>query len=401
MAGGGGGGGAPGDDKNSMAILWIIAGVFIICAIIWLSFAPQLKQLFIKIRVFELTTLYWFFKLLPFQTEFNEIESNLLFAKNLYPGTLTLSAAEYISTFVGQFYRWPMLLIISLLSYFMYNSNIKTRYKKHYDMKKLGQQERIEWPQINPVIDIDLVAADLDTGPWAMGMTPVTFCKQHKLIEVSVMPQLADTLSKGPKFKATLNQAKTEHVFAQQLGRIWRGPDKMPIHRRALLAAFIARGSRDTKTAQNLITQINRSATGDHTKELDFTGADALWKKHYNSRAVQAIVAAHAYEFTFIMGAFLFARQDGVFATSDFMWLKPRDRSFWYVLNSVGRQTPSCEAAAVHSHFLAEKALGRALSVPMVGEATKALQLALNDIIYLPGEEEREQLLKVVSEAEA
>ena len=69
------------------------------------------------------------------------------------------------------------------------------------------------------------------------------------------------------------------------------------------------------------------------------------------------------------------------------------DRLFWYVLNSAGRQTYFVEAAGVYAHFLVEKSLGRPLSVPYVKEAVKALQLALDDILYVPSEDEKEQLL--------
>ena len=395
-----GGGGAPGDDKNSMAILWIIGGGFLLATIIWWSFNTQLKYFFIKVRLIELTSIYWAVKFLPLQELYDDVAIALDLAQSLTPDNISLSAAEYLSEVVGKVYRWPIMLALTYFAYVMYVKNIKMRYKKHYDMKSLALQERTEWPQINPVLGVDLVAADLDSGPWAMGMAPVMFCRQYNLLGVMVAPQIPGTISKGHKFKATLNRAKAEQVFVQQLGRMWRGADKLPLHRRALLAAFIARGMRDTKSAQNLITQINISATSDASAALDFTGVDELLQKHLPSKPVQAIIASHAYELTMIYACYLFARQDGVFPTSDFIWLKPRDRGFWYVLNSVGRQTPSCEAAAVHAHFLAEKALGRALSVPIIGEAVKALELALNDIIYLPGEEEKEQLLTAASEAE-
>lgn len=396
----GGGGGSPGDDRNSMAILWIIGGTFFLGTVIWWSFAPQLKFFFIKVRLIQLTILYWVLKFLPLQSAFIDVTNALELTRTMTPGNINLTAAEYVSTVVGEIYRWPILIFLVFFAYVMYVKNIKMRYKKHYNMQQLAQQERTEWPQINPVLDLDLVAADIDSGPWAMSTPPVAFCRQHGLLEVAIAPPAAGTINKAPKFKATLNKAKTEHIFAQQLGRMWRGPEQLPLHRKALFAAFIARGMRDTQKAQNLIRQINFSATGDASKELDFTGADELLAKHYESKQVQDIVGAHAYELTLFMAIFLFARQDGVFPTSDFLWLKPRDRSFWYVLNSVGRQTPCCESAAVQAHFLAEKALGRALSVPMIGEATKALELALNDIIYIPGEEEKEQLLKAANEAE-
>ena len=383
-----------GDDKNSMAILWIIAGVFLLGAVIWWSFAPQLKYFFIKLRMVQLFFAYWTFKFLPFKELFYEIESAFELAKNITPNSISLNAAEYLSILVGEIYRWPIMIGLILFAYLMYGRNIKMRYKKRYDMSKLADQEKGEWPQINPVIGVDLVEADLDKGPWAMGITPVMFCRKYQLLDISIAPPSVDTINKGPKFVAALNKAKADHLFAKQIGRLWRGPEKLPLHRRALFAAFIARGMRDTKSAQGLMLQINRSATCDHSKPLDFTGVDELWKKHYNAKDVQKVVKSHAYEFTLFTGLFLFSRQDGVFATSDFLWLKPRDRFFWYVLNSVGRQTPHCEVAGVHAHFLAEKSLGRSLSVPMINEATKALQIALDELIYTPTDEEKEQLLQ-------
>lgn len=385
------------DDKNSMAILWIIGSVFLIAAVIWWSFAPQIKYCFIKLRVAELYAAYWCLKLLPFPQTYAHIKNAVILAHSVTPSTLTLGMAEYLSILMGEVYRWPLSVGLIFFAYLMYGRNIKMKYKKHYDMHKLAEQEKSEWPQINPVLGLNLSQVDLDDGVWAMGMTPIMFCKYYKMLEIKLLPPAIGVVNKAPRFKAQVNQAKAEQVFTRQLGRMWRGPEKLPLHRRALFAAFIARGMRDTKAAQQLIWQINNSATADHSKELDFTGADELWQKYYPSKMVQKLVQAHAYEFTLLIGALLFARQDGVFATSDFLWLKPRDRSCWYVLNSVGRQTPCCEAAGVFAHFLAEKSLGRALTVPMINEAVKALQLALNDVLYVPTEEEQELLLAQVA----
>lgn len=80
------------------------------------------------------------------------------------------------------------------------------------------------------------------------------------------------------------------------------------------------------------------------------------------------------------------ARADGVQASSDFLWLKPIDRRMWYVLNTVGRQTPFVEAAGVFAHWRAEKEMGKRIVVPMVEEATNALELALKEIVYKPDE---------------
>jgi intracellular multiplication protein IcmP len=391
-------GGGQGDDKNSMAILWLIGFVFVIGVIVWFSFNNQIKYLFIKIRMLEMYLVWIVVKMLPssiaaVQSMQTEVAKTLMVTKQITPEMLTYDYAAQLSEIAGKYIRVPITLLLGWFCYLTYGRNVKMRYKKKYDMHSLAKQECAVWPQINPVMNADIVNAEINKGPWAMGQSPIEFCKMHNLMSIKVeMP--TGVLSKGPKFKMVLDKNRANRVFAAQLGRPWNGPERLPIHKRAIFATFLARGCRDTKLARELLLQINSSALHGRIDKLDFSGADALWKKHINDRAIQDIIKSHAYESTVFMALFLFAREDGVFATADFLWLKPFDRKFWYFLNNVGRQTAFCEAAGVHAHFLAEKALRRPLGVPLVAEATRGLDLALQDIIYTPKPEERDELLK-------
>jgi intracellular multiplication protein IcmP len=395
-----GGGGGKGDDKNSMAILWIIGFVFIVGVISWFAFSYQLKYIFIKIRMIEMYLVWICVKFLPSSIAAvasmqDEVHKGLLVTKAMTPDMLTGPYAWQLSEIAGNYLRIPITILLAWFCYLMYGRNVKMRYRKKYDMHSLAEQESEVWPQINPVMKANIVEAELNAGPWAMAQAPVEFCKHYNLISIRVeMP--TSILQKGPKFIMVLNKARADRVFAAQLGRLWAGPEHLPIHKRAIFAAFIARGCRDTKAARELLLQINRSCVDGKLDHLDFRGADALWKKYVNDRAVTDIIKKHAYESTVFMALFLYAREDGVFATADFLWLKPFDRKFWYFLNNVGRQTAFCEAAGVHAHYLAECALQRPLGVPMVGEASKALDLALKDIIYTPTPEERDELLRQV-----
>jgi len=386
------------DDRNSMALLWIIAFIFIAGVIIWFAFEDQLKIVFINLRMAEIWLVALVVDILPsgipiFGELQNNVDRTLQVTQALTPENLTLDYAAQLSGIVGGYIRWPIAICLGLFCYLMYGRNVKMRYRKKYDMHSLAHQESAVWPQINPVIGAKIDQQDIDKGPWAMAMAPLGFCKRYKIISINVeMP--TSSLSGGPKFNMVLNKSRTDRVFGAQLGRMWNGPERLPIHRRALFAALVARGSRDTEAARNLLQQINRSCAGGKLDRLDFSGADALWKKHVDNRGIQDILKGHAYEATIFMALFLYAREDGVFATADFLWLKPFDRKFWYIMNNVGRQVAFCEAAGVHAHYLAEKALRRPLGVPMVQEATKALDLALADIVYVPTPEEKDELLK-------
>ena len=56
----------------------------------------------------------------------------------------------------------------------------------------------------------------------------------------------------------------------------------------------------------------------------------------------------------------------------------------------MGRQTPFVEVAGIFAHWVAEKEAGRKLIVPMVEEATNALEIALKEVVYNPDEEDEE-----------
>jgi intracellular multiplication protein IcmP len=390
------------DDKNSMAILWIIGSIFVICLVLWMSFKQELVALFLKIRYVEALIIWWCVKFLPDSIPqifgIKQYAADLLVASQVIkPTNVSLEYASDLSLGVGLYLRFPIIIVLVIFCIMMYGRNVKMRYRKSYDMDSLAAQESAEWPQINPIIGLKINEENLIEGPWAMSLSPVEFCKKFNLMSIAVkLPETA--LSGEPKFIMHIDKIRTSRLFASQLGRLWRGPEYLPVHKRALFSALIARGCRDTQKSRDLLNQINTSCKGGRLDKIDFSGSDILWKKHINNSAVEDLLGLHAYENTIFMALLLFAREDGVLSTADFIWLKPFDRRFWYVLNSVGRQTPCCEAAGVHAHFLAERALRRPLGVPVVEEATNALSLALEDINYKPESSEGRELVKKAQE---
>jgi intracellular multiplication protein IcmP len=251
-------------------------------------------------------------------------------------------------------------------------------------MKDLLEAEQVNWPQIAPVAKLNLVKADIDKGPWAMAMTPMQFCKRHQLLEEFRRgPQEGMTRKEWDRIEVKLKRGQANKIFATQLGALWAGPHKLPPHIKVLYAVFGARLNNDTEAASKMLKQLAASSTS----KLDFTGAEELLKKHENTKLVQKAIQPHAYVLTVMASMLEGARQDGVQASADFLWLKPIDRRLWYILNTVGRQTPGAEVAGIFAHWVAEKEADRKLLVPMIEEATNALELALKDVIYRPDEE--------------
>ncbi len=290
---------------------------------------------------------------------------------------VTFPQVGSLSHAVGLWMRYPVMVILLGLAAWMLYRNKNSRFHHTYTMDSLKKYEVENWPQITPVLSLNLLQEDLDKGRWAMAKLPMDFCKENDLLELGESPDKKKTWS--------IKEGPAERCLVLQLGPLWQGPLALPIHVKALLVIFIARAKREHKIAENFIDQISHSAI--HGK-LDFTGVEEQLEKYKDSKVLKWIERRHAYVGTLMASLLEIARLEGVLASAEFLWLKPVDRRLWYILNSVGRQTAVVEVAGLFAHWLAEKRLKQSLRTPMVVEAVKALQEDVKNILYI-GEEER------------
>ncbi len=364
-------------NDNSASIIWVVAAVFAFILGVWYAFGPQLAALYLRFKLVEINLFSWYDPAHAANLKY-QIQSALASGRKLEFGQIATLGGG-----VGQVLRYPIVAIMVVLAFVVYFGNTTRVYKRTYNMKDLANLEKSNWPQITPVTNLNLLKTDIDTGPWAMAMTPIQFCKRFGLLQ-EVRPERREGMNRRDwdRVDVVLIKGEANKVFALQLGPIWPGAKRLPPHIKALFAAFAARINADSKSAANLLAQIAISSTG----KMNFDGVDALLAKYENSKAVQRIVANHAYVTTVMASMLAGARDDGVQASADFLWLKPLDRRLWYTLNTVGRQTPFPEVAGVFAHWIAEKQAGQKLIVPVVDEATKALEIALKEVIYRPEE---------------
>lgn len=359
---------------TSLGPFWIIIGLFVLAWGVWYFAHEQIASLILQLR-------FWEGKFIHLFTP--QVSDQLAVIKNASPGSISFEKLTDISTAIGDYLKYPVAALLGLLAVIIYLSSPTMRFKKTYDMQILINQEKDNWPQINPVAGIDLVKADIDQGPWAMALPPMKFAKKYQLLQLErVIP--VDSYNITPKTIMHLKRDDAYRVFALQVGRYWRGVDYLNIHTKALFAVCAARANRDRDGGINLLLHIAQSAA---SGKLDFTGTDALLAKHKNNKAVVKLTQSHAFVLTVMASLLKLARTDGVLAVADFLWLKPIDRPLWYMLNSVGRQTPHPEVGGPFAHWLAELKFGRKLIIPMVEEAVNALEIALKDVVYIPDEE--------------
>ena len=368
--------GGGGQQDNSMGMLWGIAAIFAAIGIIWYAFKSYLVVFYLSIKLYEVDLIN-----LLTGDRFADLHAAILYAL-ANPKSLTVADIMMLGHGVGDVLKYPMALILIILAFVVFLGNSTRVFRRIYNMRDLIRYEKDNWPQITPVVNLDLLKTDIDTGPWAMAMQPMPFCKKFNLLE-EIRPQRREgmTRKEWDKVDVILRRGEASRLFALQLGQVWRGTQFLPPYMRALFAVFAARINADSKEAAKLIAQFAASSA---SKKIDMRGVDDLLKKHEKTKLVQKVVRTHAYVFTVMAAMLEAAREDGVQASADFLWLKPIDRRLWYILNTVGRQTPFVEVAGIFAHWVAEKEAGRRLLVPMIDEATKALELAIKEVVYRP-----------------
>lgn len=359
---------------NSMAPVWITILLFLTFYIIWRVGHQHIVSIVFFINIVQA-------KLVSLFIGSGSLANDVYLMQTVDPASVDWNQMLDLTRSVGNYIRYPIVVILVGLAFFLYKSDITLKFRKSYDMKKLRAQEQYNWPAIMPCVNQDLVQVDINEGPWAMALTPMEFARKHQLLRKDDV--LLDNPVPGQEMTAAVRRGDAKRVFTLQLGPYWDGFDRCPPHARALAAVFMARMNRDRPGALAILEAIDKSTT---EGKPDFTVATATLRKFQNEKAVQEIASRHAYLLTFMASLLAAARLDGVVASSEFLWLKLVDRRLWYMLNCTGRQTPFAEVAGPFAHWKAERSMGRRSLVPMIDEAIKALEIAVKEVKLSPQE---------------
>lgn len=357
---------------SGMAPVWIMVLLFISGFLIWKTGHQYIVMFVFQINILQAKLVNLFLH--------NEQLNNLIYLmQTVDPNAVDWEQLMDTSRAVGDFMRYPVVLALVVMAIVLYQSNIKLKFRKAHDMKSLRAQEQFNWPAIMPIVKEDLVNQDVNTGPWAMALTPMEFARKYKLLKKDDV--LLDNPVPGMEMTAGIRRGDAKRVFTLQLGPYWDGFEHCSPQAYALAGIFMARLNRDRDAANKILSVLDRTFV---EGKPDFTVARAVVEKYKNTELVQEIVAKHAYTLTVLASLLESARQDGVVPSSEFLWLKPVDRRLWYMLNCVGRQTPYAEVAGPFAHWRAEKEMGRRSLVPMIDEAIKALEVAIKEVKLTP-----------------
>lgn len=373
---------------GSLDTLWTIGLIVVVVVLVWYLGSATITRYGLTFKRWQLVAVRWWYTVLPAvqidglgvdtQRTAVEMDSMLDSIRRGMRMGVDFQEFSYVLGYVGSFWRYFYSAVaIGFICYLVFGSTSASNFRKVFNTATLRQSEQSNWPQITPVVKLDLVNTKLDEGPWAMSRSPMNYCKFHKLLIVNK--------NEYGNYDVKLDRRAASKLLEAQLGVKWQGIERLPDYAKALFAVFAARIVDDRKSAERLLDNIARSAGGE---QLDFSGTDELLARYANHKLVQEIVGRHAYVNTVMASMLEGARSIGVLASSEFIWLKPVDRGLWYMLNSVGRSTAVAEICGAFAHWVAELRNGGPLFAPMIGEAIKGLEIALTELIYHPDEEE-------------
>ncbi len=103
-------------------------------------------------------------------------------AKNSAEEGISLKEVYSVCLILGEYLRFPIILIFCVLALYLYFYSPILHYKKTYDMFSLRRQEISDWPQITPIAKLDLAKEDVNKGPWAMSLQPLEFAKKFNIL---------------------------------------------------------------------------------------------------------------------------------------------------------------------------------------------------------------------------
>lgn len=367
QAGGGGGEGGSNTDELMYGAMALVA----IVLLLWYTRAYYFPYIF-ALKYYELSLVNLVYPV-P-ETLFQQ----LLFLKN-NPTAADMPIVWQTLQASSWYYKYIACVILVLAAIYIYSASTTNKCMTIYNMTTLMASEKSLWPQITPVADLNLIEVDISQGPWASALTPILFVKKHKLVELIENPN-PNPLLREKQTIPKLLEDKTRTVFSKQLGNIWTTFDDLPVHRKALLASFLAIGEHKRKEAYEHLHHFSR--TSGKGSKPDFSKSKDFIAKYKNSEILKKIQESHSYVLTVMATALELARTDGVVPTADFLWLKPLDRPLWYMLNNIGRKASFAEVAGPFAHWKIEKRMHRSIITPMVDEAVKALKFALEEVVY-------------------
>lgn len=268
--------------------------------------------------------------------------------------------------------KWFFAAVIIMIGLWTYTRGPGTQFVEVFNLDGFIRFQSKAFPVIAPFVNFN----PAKMPPRAPG-SPVP--AELPLFSEALGPEEWLAYNQIPVPDGVIDEKSAFDAFATQLGRRWAGPKGLKNYEKIFLAACCYKAARKRDKSDELMGRL--ASCWDHEKGLQMNKDSDLLKeanKVLRNKEIAGPVLKkcnqHAWTTTALLRALLAARENGgVMAPAQFVWMRGHDRTLWYPLNNLGRQSHHMEAIGAMAHFKAEKMAERPIPRPKVQDAVKSI----------------------------
>lgn len=379
------------DNRDDHLFLWcaFLILVFVLLPALYIAHADSVNRPLLALAKAQIQVFTPFFE--EAQTAWTRIAE-------ADPASLSWETMWKVLRYTGSWIRWPFALLLVLFGVAAIFMSRVGGLVRRFNMENLLKNNAESFPCLRPVVGRGkylLSPESYDSGLWKVARTPAQFALEHGLLldEQGKPFSPEQALKNGlpstelPAWgKARLDGEKALRVLTEQLGKPFEGYEGLSPCRRALAVAFLAYANGDKKNCISILDMVSCSyneidGNADCPVLTDSAFEKRLkktWARHKDVLSEKSMATHAACELPWFMALLYRARQKGVLAGSQFLWLRPMDRPLWYALNQCGGRAAWAEGFAAWAHYMAEEQEGKALTEPHVAPAVASLREALS-----------------------
>lgn len=359
--------------QNAIGWFILLGVIAALCLLYWYYYAEETRNAIRWIRYVEMWPLQFIlpkdFTVMVNGTEaswhqgFQDITKwrmeQLTYEHLSYFIALALQPMKYV--FAGLCFIWAI---------WCQTKGPNTHNRNNFTIEGLIRRQKVNFPVISP-----FATFDPSTQPPRAPGSPVP--AELPLFAEALGPEEWLAYNEIPAPDGKIDRKVAERCFKAQLIDRWKGPKALKPHQQILLAAFCLKASRKRKEADRMLARIAECWTFKKGLVVDRKLLGEAQKILADKKLAGKVLSncnRHAFVTTAMLRGLQTAREEGgVMAAAEFVWLRAHDRTLWYPLNNLGRQSFHMEAMGAMSHFRAERITQRPIPVPKLEDAITSI----------------------------
>lgn len=288
---------------------------------------------------------------------------------------LSLPPIAVLGAAAMSIYRWPLIAVLVVIGTYEMMFSPRTKFLTQHTLESLIATQAKMWPIISPIVKFNPSKSGRILGD--------KMPDKLQLFAEALSPEEWVSFNRIPVVNGIPDRDAARRAFIRQLGPRWNGLESLPLHMRALMAAFALRGAQKRDESESLLGRLALSWSpekGFRPDSVTEAEIEATLKDPEICGKILPVADKHAWRTTALLGVLNWARANGgVLAPAQFLWVRAEDRALWYPLNNLGRRAYHSEGAGAMAHYMAEDAAQKPLPIPRVDTAIITLNTYLHD----------------------